>query len=118
VAECGAGKTFMSLGTAHTLAAGRPYSVITMCPPHIVHKWAREALLTIPNARTFIIEDLRNGGDPTLATSQETELGNRKVNGLGARRTMSGVDARGNRSRQNMRSARYQRCALFNSQST
>jgi hypothetical protein len=35
-----------------------------MCPPHIVHKWAREALLTVPHARAFIVEDLRNGGDP------------------------------------------------------
>ena len=28
-------------------------------------KWAREVLETIPRARTFIIYDLRNGGDPT-----------------------------------------------------
>jgi hypothetical protein len=35
-----------------------------MCPSHITHKWAREALLTVPRARTFLIEDIRNGGDP------------------------------------------------------
>ncbi len=64
VAECGAGKTFMSLGTIHVHAGDKPYTSIVMCPPHIVHKWAREALLTVPNARAFIIEDLRNGGDP------------------------------------------------------
>ena len=64
VAECGAGKTFMSLGTIHVHAGDKPYTSIVMCPPHIVHKWAREALLTVPNARAFIIEDLRNVRDP------------------------------------------------------
>jgi hypothetical protein len=64
VAECGAGKTFMALGTIHVLSAGRPTTTLVMCPSHITHKWAREVLLTIPRARTFLIEDLRNGGDP------------------------------------------------------
>jgi hypothetical protein len=36
-----------------------------MCPPHLVLKWAREVLITVPSARTFVIYDLRNGGDPT-----------------------------------------------------
>ena len=64
VAECGAGKTFMALGAIHELAEGRPATTLVMCPSHITHKWAREVLLTIPRARTFLIEDLRNGGDP------------------------------------------------------
>ncbi|HEY1254653.1 MAG TPA: hypothetical protein VGF01_07730, partial [Terracidiphilus sp.] len=64
VAECGAGKTYMALGTIHVLAAGRPSTTLVMCPSHITHKWAREALLTVPRARTFLIEDMRNGGDP------------------------------------------------------
>jgi hypothetical protein len=64
VAECGAGKTFMALGTMHVHARTKPYTALVMCPPHIVHKWAREALLTVPHARAFIVEDLRNGGDP------------------------------------------------------
>ena len=65
VAECGAGKTFMALGTIHILAEGRPSATLVMCPLHITHKWAREVLLTIPRARTFLIEDMRNGGDPS-----------------------------------------------------
>jgi hypothetical protein len=65
VAECGAGKTFMALGTIHVLDGGRPSSTLVMCPSHITHKWAREVLLTIPRARVFLIEDLRNGGDPS-----------------------------------------------------
>jgi len=64
VAECGAGKTFMALGTIHALAAGRPSATLVMCPSHITHKWAREVLMTIPRARAFLIEDMRNGGDP------------------------------------------------------
>jgi superfamily II DNA or RNA helicase len=64
VAECGAGKTYMALGTIHVLAEGRPSTTMVMCPSHVTHKWAREALLTVPCARTFLIEDMRNGGDP------------------------------------------------------
>jgi len=64
VAECGAGKTYMALGTIHVLAEGRPSTTLVMCPSHITHKWAREALLTVPRAKTFLIEDMRNGGDP------------------------------------------------------
>jgi SNF2 family DNA or RNA helicase len=67
VAECGAGKTFMALGAIHVLADGRPSTTLVMCPSHITHKWAREVLLTIPRARAFLIEDLRNGGDPRKA---------------------------------------------------
>jgi hypothetical protein len=69
VGECGTGKTLMSVAVAHAVAhthsEGRPYTTIGMCPPHLVFKWAREVLETIPRARTFIIYDLRNGGDPT-----------------------------------------------------
>ena len=65
VAECGAGKTFMALGTIHVLAEGRASTTLVMCPSHITHKWAREVLLTVPRARAFVIEDMRNGGDPS-----------------------------------------------------
>jgi hypothetical protein len=67
VAECGAGKTYMALGAIHVLADGRPSTTLVMCPSHITHKWAREALLTVPRARSFLIEDMRNGGDPRKA---------------------------------------------------
>ena len=65
VAECGAGKTYMALGTIHVLADGRPSTTLVICPSHITHKWAREVLLTIPRARAFLIEDMRNGGHPS-----------------------------------------------------
>jgi superfamily II DNA or RNA helicase len=56
VADCGAGKTFIALGTIHALTAGRPSTTLVMCPSHITHKWAREVLLTIPRARAFLIK--------------------------------------------------------------
>ena len=67
VAECGAGKTYMALGAIHVLSDGRPTTTLVMCPSHLTHKWAREALVTVPRARTFLIEDLRNGGDARKA---------------------------------------------------
>jgi hypothetical protein len=67
VAECGAGKTFMALGTIHVLGERKPTRTLVMCPSHITHKWAREVLLTVPRARAFLIEDMRNGGDPKKA---------------------------------------------------
>ncbi len=63
VAECGTGKTLMSLAAIHVHSAGKPYTALAMVPPHLVEKWAREAFLTIPGIRVFLIDDLRNGGD-------------------------------------------------------
>jgi len=63
VAECGTGKTLISLGAVHVHSGGKPYTALAMVPPHLVEKWAREAFLTIPGIRVFLIDDLRNGGD-------------------------------------------------------
>lgn len=63
VAECGTGKTLISLGAIHVHAEGRPFNALAMVPPHLVEKWAREAFLTLPGIRVFLIDDLRNGGD-------------------------------------------------------
>jgi hypothetical protein len=61
----GSGKTLMSIAIAHAHADGKPYSTIVMCPPHLVLKWAREVLTTVPLSRAFVLYDLRNGGDPS-----------------------------------------------------
>jgi len=66
VAECGTGKTLMSLGAIHVHADGAPYTAIAMVPPHLVEKWAREAIQTVPGIRVFMVDDLRNGGDPKI----------------------------------------------------
>lgn len=63
VAECGTGKTLISLGAIHVHSEGRPFTALAMVPPHLVEKWAREAFLTLPGVRVFFLDDLRNGGD-------------------------------------------------------
>src|SRR5262249_46783787 len=62
IAECGTGKTLISLGAMYAHSDGRPFTGLAMVPPHIVDKWAREALHTIPGIRVFLIDSLRNGG--------------------------------------------------------
>jgi superfamily II DNA or RNA helicase len=63
VAECGTGKTLISLGAIHVHSNGNPFTALAMVPPHLVEKWARETFLTLPGVRVFLIDDLRNGGD-------------------------------------------------------
>jgi superfamily II DNA or RNA helicase len=63
VAECGTGKTLISLGAIHVHSEGNPFTALAMVPPHLVEKWAREAFLTLPGVRVFFIDDLRNGGN-------------------------------------------------------
>jgi hypothetical protein len=63
VAECGTGKTLISLGAIHVHSEGNPFTALAMVPPHLVEKWAREAFRTLPGLRVFVIDDLRNGGD-------------------------------------------------------
>jgi superfamily II DNA or RNA helicase len=67
VAECGTGKTLISLGALGVHSEGRPFTALAMVPPHLVEKWAREAFLTLPGVRVFLIDDLRNGGDENKA---------------------------------------------------
>jgi superfamily II DNA or RNA helicase len=63
IAECGTGKTLISLGAIHVHSEGKPSTSLAMVPPHLLEKWAREAFLTLPGVRIFLIDDLRNGGD-------------------------------------------------------
>jgi superfamily II DNA or RNA helicase len=63
VAECGTGKTLISLGAIHVHSEGQPFTALAMVPPHLVEKWARETFLTLPGIRVFLLDDLRNGGD-------------------------------------------------------
>jgi superfamily II DNA or RNA helicase len=64
IAECGAGKTLIALGSMLVHSAGRPFCGLVMSPPHLVEKWARETFLSLPEVRVFLIDDLRNGGNP------------------------------------------------------
>lgn len=64
VAECGAGKTLIALGSLLVHSVGRPFCGLVMSPPHLVEKWARETFLTLPGVQVFLIDDMRNGGNP------------------------------------------------------
>ncbi len=64
VAECGTGKTLISLASMHVHSQGRAFNSLVMVPPQLVEKWAREAILTLPRVRVFLIDGLR---DPSNA---------------------------------------------------
>jgi N12 class adenine-specific DNA methylase len=64
IAECGAGKTLIALGSMIVHSAGRPFCGLVMSPPHLVEKWARETFLTIPGVRVFVVDDMPNRGNP------------------------------------------------------
>jgi hypothetical protein len=59
IAECGTGKTLISLGAIQVHSENRPFTAVAMVPPQLVEKWCREALLTLPRLRVFIIDGLR-----------------------------------------------------------
>ena len=90
VAECGTGKTLISLGAIHVHSEGKPFTGLAMVPPHLVEKWAREAFLTLPGVRVFLIDDLRNGGDEKRAHGvNEVRLDHGRVVRQGLRTTLS-----------------------------
>jgi superfamily II DNA or RNA helicase len=45
IAECGTGKTLISLAAVYTHAEGRPFTALAMVPPQLVEKWCRETFL-------------------------------------------------------------------------
>src|SRR5260370_33383363 len=60
IAECGTGKTLISLAALHVHSNGRPFTAIVMAPGHLTLKWSKEALETIPRLRVFLIDGLRD----------------------------------------------------------
>ena len=60
IAECGTGKTLISLAALHVHSDGRPFAAIVMAPGHVTLKWCKEALETIPRLRVFLIDGLRD----------------------------------------------------------
>src|SRR5271157_2762644 len=51
IAECGTGKTLISLGAVQTHAEDRHFTSVAMVPPQLVEKWCRETILTLPRER-------------------------------------------------------------------
>lgn len=104
IAECGTGKTLISLGAIHCHAGQRPYTALAMVPPQLVEKWARECFLTLPRVRVFVIDGIRNGvGSNGYTGVNEVRLRNGRVVREGLRTTLSDMrlrkDARSPRSR-------------------
>jgi hypothetical protein len=63
VAECGTGKTLISLGPVQIHAEDRRFTALAMVPPQLVEKWCRETSLTLPRVRVFIIDGLRTANN-------------------------------------------------------
>jgi len=63
IAECGTGKTLISLAAVQTHADDRPFTALAMVPPQLVEKWCREAIL-IPARPGMVIRR------PWLSTSR------------------------------------------------
>jgi len=100
VAECGTGKTLISLGSVFTHASARPFTCLAMAPPQLVEKWCREAILTLPGARVFVIDGCRNGlGSNGYAGVNEVRLRNGRIVREGLKTTLSDIRlAKGHRS--------------------
>jgi len=90
IAECGTGKTLISLGAVQTHAEERPFTALAMVPPQLVAKWCREAILTLPRVRVFIIDGLRT---PTNSNTHhgvnEIKLRNKRIVREGLRTSLS-----------------------------
>src|SRR5437867_12804952 len=90
VAECGTGKTLISLGSVFTHAGARPFTCLAMVPPQLVEKWCREAVLTLPGVRVFVIDGVRNGVASNGFTGvNEVRLRNGRIVREGIKTTLS-----------------------------
>ncbi|HET9217266.1 MAG TPA: hypothetical protein VFR18_09825, partial [Terriglobia bacterium] len=100
VAECGTGKTLISLGSVFTHANGRPFTCLAMAPPQLVEKWCREAIMTLPGVRVFVIDGCRNGlASNGFAGVNEVRLRNGRIVREGLKTTLSSIRlAKGHRS--------------------
>lgn len=92
IAECGTGKTLISLGSVFTAAAGRKFTALALVPPHLVTKWSKECHLTLPGVRVFIVDGVRNGvGSNGFTGVNEVRLRNGRIVREGLRTTLSDV---------------------------
>lgn len=79
VAECGAGKTLISLASAYVVANPKPFAALAMVPSHLTVKWARESLQTIPHLRVFLIDGLRESRSKAPNGIHEVKLRNGRI---------------------------------------
>ena len=96
VAECGTGKTLISLASAYVAAGGRPFTALVLAPSHLTLKWARESLQTVPRARAFLIDGLRDSACRSRNGIQEVKLRGGHVVREGLKTTLTDLRLRKN----------------------
>ncbi len=102
IAECGTGKTLISLGAVHVHSDHKPFTALAMVPPQLVEKWARETFLTLPRVRVFFIDGLRTATSSVGHVGvNEVRLRNGRIIREGLRTTLTEL-----RLRKTARSAR------------
>ena len=69
-AEMGTGKTMMAISLAAVAFQEGYQRSMVICPPHLVYKWRREILETIPNATVWIL----NGPDTLIKLLKLREI--------------------------------------------
>jgi len=90
IAECGTGKTLISLGSMFVHAKGRAFTALVMAPPQLTMKWCRECLLTLPRVRVFLVDGVRNGvGSNGYTGVNEVRLRNGRIIREGLQTTLS-----------------------------
>lgn len=47
--------TYIGMMIAHTHANGKPYRGLVFCPPHLVNKWCRELIMTVPGCTAIAV---------------------------------------------------------------
>src|SRR5437667_199729 len=95
IAECGTGKTLISLGAMFVHSKGKPFTALVMVPPQLAMKWCREALLTLPRVRVFLIDGVRNGvGSNGYTGVNEVRLRNGRIVREGLQTTLSDLRLR------------------------
>jgi len=92
--EMGVGKTMLAIATAAVLRAEGYRRTLVISPPHLVYKWRREILETIPDARVWVL----NGPDTLRqllnirATQHEPQTGQAEFYVIGRVRMRLGFD--------------------------
>ena len=90
IAECGTGKTLISLGAVQVHSDRKPFTALAMVPPQLVEKWAREAFLTLPRVRVFFIDGLRTpASSASHAGVNEVRLRHGRIVREGLRTTLT-----------------------------
>jgi len=90
IAECGTGKTLISLRAVEVHSDRQPFAALAMVPPQLVEKWAREAFRTLPRVRVFFVDGLRTRTSSNgHAGVNEVRLRNGRIVREGLRTTMT-----------------------------